>query len=255
MKLKGLAELQQHVPEYRTTRGISIAILYMVVVIFLTTLFFILVDTKFIEWLPDGEIIILALGLLIMSRFFSQKRNFQQKYGELAYRYAFTRFIIPGLGIVIASIAHLGYITGPEIPAIWWRPILAIVGWILVVIGAILWFRSVAVLGVDNLTMLYVYFPGESRMADLSIYQILRHPIYSAALDLGIGLSFIHANWYGLVVALILPIFMIGWVRLVEEKELVERFPDYVEYRKHTPAFWIKPQALVKFYRFLIFGE
>jgi len=255
MKLKGLAELQNHVPELRTTRGISIAILSFAVIILLTTLFFILVDTKFIDWLPDGEIVILALGLLIMSRFFSQKKNYQKKYGELAFRNAFTRFNIPGLGIVFASIAHLGYITGPGIPAIWWRPILVIIGWILVVIGGILWFRSVAAFGVDNLAMLYVYFPDESRRADSSIYQILRHPVYSAALDIGIGLSLIHANWYGLVVALILPIFMMGWVRLVEEKELIERFPDYIEYRKHTPAFWVKPQDLVKFYRFLILGS
>jgi protein-S-isoprenylcysteine O-methyltransferase Ste14 len=123
-----------------------------------------------------------------------------------------------------------------------------------VIVGAALWVRSVATLGVDNLTMLYVYFPQESKMTNSGIYQILRHPIYGAALYVGIGLSMIHANWYGLLVALVLPIFLTGWVRLVEEKELLERFPDYSDYRRRIPAFWPGPQDYAKFFRFLILG-
>jgi protein-S-isoprenylcysteine O-methyltransferase Ste14 len=196
----------------------------------------------------------MALGFLIMSRFYSQKKTYQQKYGELAYRNAFARINIPGLGIVLASIAHLGYVAGPGIPGVWWRPILIAVGWAFVVIGAVLWVRSVAAFGVDNLTMLYVYFPSESKMTDSSIYQILRHPVYGAALYIGIGLSLIHANWYALLVALILPIFLAGWVRLVEEKELLERFPGYADYRKRTRAFWPRVQDSIRFFRFLILG-
>lgn len=255
MKLKGLESLRSHVPEVRTTGGLALVIFSFVVVFFLTTLFFILVDTRFIEWLPDGEIVIMALGFLIMSRFFSQKKVYRQKYGELAYRKAFARFNIPGLAIVFASIAHLGYIFGPGIPAIWWRPILVSVGWVFAAIGVALWLRSVATFGVDNLAMLYVYFPLESRTVNTGIYQILRHPVYAAALYIGIGLSLIHANWYALLVALILPIFLTGWVRLVEEKELLERFPDYSDYRKHLPAFWPRPRDFIGFFRFLVLGR
>ena len=254
MEIKGLEVLRKHVPAIQTTRGLALAILSFVVVFIVTSLFFLLVDIRFIEWLPDGEIVVMALGFLIMSRFYSQKKAFQQNYGELAFRNAFARFNIPGLGIVFASIAHLGFIAGPAIPGVWWRPILIAVGWVFVVIGAALWVRSVAAFGVDNLTMLYVYFPSESRIANSSIYQILRHPVYAAALYIGIGLSFIHANWYALLVALILPIFLTGWVRLVEEKELLERFPDYASYRKRVPAFWPRVQDSIRFFRFLILG-
>jgi protein-S-isoprenylcysteine O-methyltransferase Ste14 len=226
-----------------------------VVVFIATSFFFILVNLRFIEWLPDGEIVIMAIGFLIMSRFFSQKKAYQQKYGDLAYRNAIVNFIIPGLGIVIASIIHLGYIAGPGIPAIWWRAILIDLGWVFAVIGVVLWARAVTSIGADNLAMLYVYFPSEGRMNDSNIYRILRHPIYAAALDIGIGLAMIHANWYALLVALILPIFLTGWVRLVEEKELIERLPDYLTYRKRVPAFWPRPRDLFGFFRFLIFGN
>jgi protein-S-isoprenylcysteine O-methyltransferase Ste14 len=255
MKIKGMDALRRHVPELQTSGGLLCAIMYLVVVFAITSLFFILVNVRFIGWLPDGEIVIMALGFLIMSRFFSQKITYQKKYAELAYRNAFARFNIPGLGIVFASIAYLGYIAGPEIPPLWWRSILVAIGGVLIVIGVALWGRSVATFGVDNLSMLYVYFPSESKLIDASIYRILRHPVYGAALYVGIGLSLIHANWFGLLVALILPIFLTGWVRLVEEKELLERFPDYANYRKQIPAFWPRLRDYGKFFHFLILGS
>jgi protein-S-isoprenylcysteine O-methyltransferase Ste14 len=129
------------------------------------------------------------------------------------------------------------------------------VGWVFLVVGILLWLRSVTTFGVDYLTMLYVYYPSESRINNSTIFRILRHPIYAAALYIGIGLSMVHANWYALLVALILPIFLTGWIRLVEEKELLERFPEYSDYRKHTPAFWPLPRDCITFFRFLILGE
>ncbi len=254
MGLKGLDQLRKHVPELRTQVGLVLVLFSFAVVFAITTLFFILADRRFPEWMPDGEIVVMALGFLILSRFFSQKTIYQQKYGALAYRNAFARFNIPGLGIIFASIAHLGYIVGPEIPDLWWKSILMAFGWVFVVIAVVLWTRAVATFGVDYLAMLYVYFPDESHMVKSSIYEVLRHPIYAAALYLGLGLSLIHASWYALLVALILPVFLTGWIRLVEERELLERFPDYADYRKQVPAFWARPRDLAKFYRFLLLG-
>ena len=254
MKIKGFETLRRHVPELQTRGGLLLAISAIVTVFIATTLFFLLVDNRFSEWMPDGEIVILALGLLIMSRFFSQKKIYLQKYGDLAFRNAFIHFNIPGLGIVFASIAHLGFMFGVEIPDLWWKPILVGIGWVFVLIGVLLWIRTVTTFGVDNLTMLYVYFPSESKMSDSIIYQILRHPIYSAALSIGWGLALVHANWYSLLVALILPVFFFGWVRLIEEKELIERFPDYSDYRKLVPAFFPRLRDCPSFFSFLISG-
>lgn len=100
--------------------------------------------------------------------------------------------------------------------------------------------------------MLYVYFPGKGRRVDNSIYGVLRHPVYAGALRLGLGLAFLNGNIFGL---LILPFGLTTWVRLVEEKELIERFGDgYADYRKATPAFWPHPRNLGEFFRFLIKG-
>ena len=255
MSIKGLDALRRHVPELNQPGGVLWPLIAIGSVILLTTLFFVAADRGFAEWMPDGEIVILALGFLILSRFFSQRKVYRQKYGEMAYRKAFARFSVPGVGIIIASIAHLAYIAGPDIPNLWWESWLVVLGWLLVWIGLTLWMRSVTTLGLDNVAMLYVYYPDETRPIDTGLYGILRHPIYAAALDMGLGLALIHASWYALLVALIMPIFFAGWIRLVEEPELIDRFPGYLEYRKGVPAFWTKPIDLPKFYRYLLNGD
>jgi protein-S-isoprenylcysteine O-methyltransferase Ste14 len=254
VEFKGMDQLQKHVPDLRTQGGEARVGLTFVAIFTLITLFFVWVDRAFAEWMPDGEIVFLALGFLVLSLFFSRKKLYQQRFGELAYRNAFAHYVLPGLAIIFACIAHLAYMAGPVIPAVWWRPILTWAGWVFVIVGVVLWVRSVATFGADYLALLYVYFPEEGRLNNSSIYSILRHPVYAAVLRLAIGLALLSANWYSLLVAALMPLGLTGWIRLVEEKELLERFPDYAEYRKRVPAFWPRPSGLVKFFRFLIAG-
>lgn len=254
MKLNGIEQLRKHLPDLETRNGAIKLILIFLFWFALTIAFFYWVDLVIPEWMPDGEIVLIALGFLVRALFYSRKKIYQQKYGELAYRNAFVRFATPGLGILIASIAHIGYMPGVEIPAVWWRPILVAVGIVFVIIGIALWIRGVLTFGADNVSLLYVYYPNEGKLINSNIYSILRHPIYAAILYGGIGLGLIHTNWYALVVIVLLPLGFTGWARLVEEKDLIERFPDYVNYRKYVPAFWVKPRDLGKFFRFLISG-
>lgn len=79
MEIKGLETLHEHVPEIRTTGGLALAILSIIAVFIVTSLFFILVDIRFIEWLPDGEIVIMALGFLIMSRLLLPEKDLPAK--------------------------------------------------------------------------------------------------------------------------------------------------------------------------------
>jgi protein-S-isoprenylcysteine O-methyltransferase Ste14 len=254
MELKGIHQLRKHLPDLSTSSGgLRLAIIFLFS-LGMTVAFFYWVDLVIPDWMPDGEIILIALAFLILAQFFTRRRAYQQRYGELAYRNAFVRFVVPGLGILFAAIAHLAYMPGPEIPNIWWKPILVAAGYLFVAIGASLWIRSLLTFGADNVALLYVYYPDESRLINTSIYSILRHPIYSAGLNIAIGLAFIHANWYSLVVIVLLPLGFTGWTRLVEEKELITRLPDYVEYRRRVPAFWARLPDLGKFYRFLITG-
>jgi protein-S-isoprenylcysteine O-methyltransferase Ste14 len=247
--------LRAYVPELQQRGGLWRPLLAIAGVFLLTTLYYLAADRYFPEWMPDGEIVVLALGLLILSRFYSQRRVYQRKYGELAYQTAYARFCIPGLGIILASIAHLAYISGPDLPQVWWKPLFIVLGVLLCLIGLALGLRSVTVLGVDRLAMLYVYYPAEDRRVTAFIYGLMRHPIYSATLAIGLGLALIHANWYALLVALLLPIFFLGWVRLAEEPELLERFPEYAEYRRRVPAFTPRAAELWSFTRWLVTGK
>jgi protein-S-isoprenylcysteine O-methyltransferase Ste14 len=164
----------------------------------------------------------LGFGLLLM--FFRVKTQYKTKFGDLAYSKAMSRFGFPALGIFISVVMRMGYIPGPVIPHLWGYPVLPVLGGLLVAAGLLLFVRSVQALGVDSLTMLYVYFPGEGRLADSKIYAIMRHPIYGAVQTVGLGLAALNGTWFALTLALIFMPGMWAWVHFCEEKELLERF-------------------------------
>jgi protein-S-isoprenylcysteine O-methyltransferase Ste14 len=115
---------------------------------------------------------------------------------------------------------------------------------------------GVLTLGVDNLTMLYVYHPERSRIVDQAIYRILRHPVYAAALRVAIGLAFVNGAWFAVTCAFLFWLGLWGWVRLMEEKELVARLGQpYEDYRRRVPAFWPRLRDLAGYFRFLFTGR
>jgi protein-S-isoprenylcysteine O-methyltransferase Ste14 len=191
-----------------------------------------------------------------LSLFFSRKQAYKEKYKQLAYRNAFAHYGMPGLALIMAAIAHAGYMNGPLIPQGWWTIIFFVLGWCMLCIGSILWIRSVLTFGVDNLSLLYVYYPEEGRIIDSGIYAVLRHPIYAGVLQVGIGLALLNGNANAITFAILLPLGFTGWVRLVEEKELINRFgQSYLDYREHIPAFWPRLRDTGKFFIFLFTGK
>jgi protein-S-isoprenylcysteine O-methyltransferase Ste14 len=184
------------------------------------------------------------------------KKVYQQKYGELAYRNAFVRFVLPGLATIFADIAHAGYMDGPLIPRGGWVSVFYGLGWLMLAVGAALWMRAVFTFGADNLALLYVYYPQEGRIVNSSIYKILRHPVYAGVLRVGIGLALLNGNAFSITFALLMPLGLTGWIRLVEERELIERFGQgYLDYRKSTPAFWPKARDLGRFFIYIFKGD
>jgi protein-S-isoprenylcysteine O-methyltransferase Ste14 len=253
MFIHGLEPLAEHFPDLQSRSG-ALALAGRALAFFvLTSLFFIVTDVLIPDWQPDGQIIVMALGYLILARFFTRRDVFRQLYGELAYREAFVRFALPGLAIVFASVAHCAYLPGLAVPELWWKSFLRLAGLYLVIVGIGLWLRAILTFGLDNLTMLYVYYPEKSRLVDSSIYGVLRHPVYAGALRVILGLCLLNGTWQALIFALIAPLGLTGWVRLVEEKELLARFPDYREYRARVPAFWT--WRVRAFWRFLLTGK
>ncbi len=254
MNFKGMDMLSKHVPELNSTGGRARIALYAIGLFALVTAYFIVTD-NIPYWSIDSQIIIVALGFLIFSLFFSRKQKYKERYQELAYRKAFAHYAMPGLALIFAAIAHAGYMNGPFIPPGWWTVVFFITGWFMVCIGAILWVRSVFTFGADNLALLYVYHPEEGQIINSSIYGILRHPIYAGALRVGIGLALLNGNANAIAFAILLPLGFTSWIRLVEEKELIERFgQSYLDYRKNVPAFWPHMRDLGMFYKYLLTG-
>jgi protein-S-isoprenylcysteine O-methyltransferase Ste14 len=254
--MRGVDKIQKHLPGYNTNTG-RLRVFGVPVILFLfVTILFITEDRTWPVWLLDGEVVIGTLGFVLMYMFFRVRADFKEKYGPLAYSEAATRCLFPGLALIFAVIARIGYIPGPPIPHFWWYPALDVLGWLLIITGGLLWVRSVQVFGVDNLTMLYVYHPEEGRIVHHAIYDILRHPIYGAAQRVAIGLAFLNGTWFALTLSLILALGLWGWVRLVEEKELIERFgSDYAGYRQGVPAFWPRFRDLRGFVEFMVTGK
>lgn len=253
MQIKGIENLARHVPELNSTSGRTKLAFKSFGIFALTTLYFILTD-NIPTWTLDSQIVVISLGYLILSRFFTQKKLYIEKYKELAFAKAFERFAIPGLSIVFAAVLHITYMNGPKFTQPLVVTVLTWLGWICLFIGIPLFIRAVSVFGIDNVTMLYVYFRS-GEMVNSSIYGIIRHPVYGAVLRICIGLACLNRGIYPLTFVFILPLLVYGWLRLVEEKELIERFPDYSKYRNNVPAFFPYPNRIIPFFKFLITGK
>lgn len=255
MKFIGMDILSKHVPELNSTGGRARIALYALGLLALVTAYFIVTD-HIPTWSIDSQIIIISLGFLVLSLFFSRKQVYKEKYKELAYRNAYAHYAMPGLALIIGAIGHSSYMNGPAIPQGWWTMFFFGLGWFMVCIGALLAIRSIFVFGADNLALLYVYHPEEGRIMDTGIYGILRHPICASALRLFVGLAFLNSNANSILFTPFVPLALIGWIHLVEEKELIERFgQSYLDYRKRVPAFWPKFRDLGKYYYFLLTGK
>ena len=255
MSIKGMEQLRNHIPDLNTGAGRLRVGLYALGWFLLFTLYFVISD-NIPTWSIDSEIIIVALGFLVMSFFFSRKQAYQEKYKELAYRNACAHFGIPGLAIIMAAVAHTGYMNGPFVPHGWWTMVFIALGWLALITGAALWIRGICALGMDNLALLYVYFPQEGNIVDSNIYSVLRHPVYAGVLRVIIGLALLNGNANSIAFILFAPLGLTGWVRLVEEKELIERFgSSYLDYRRRVPALWPRLQDLGKFFGFLSRGK
>jgi protein-S-isoprenylcysteine O-methyltransferase Ste14 len=256
MTIKGMDQLRKHVPDLNTPLGVLRLILLPVILLFLVTVFFNYIKITLPVWQLGVEILLGGLGFGLLYLFFRSRQDFRNRFGPLAYNRAARRYGLSGVTIISIMIAHIHDIPGPKIPYIGGYIVLPALGWVLIGMGVLLGLRTVHIFGVDNLTMLYVYFPEESRLVNHKIYNVLRHPAYAALQLIAFGLGLLDGSWVAILSALIFILFLWGWVRLVEEKELIKRFgPSYLEYRKRVPAFWPRLTGLSGFFGFLFLGK
>lgn len=132
------------------------------------------------------------------------------------------------------------------IPRIIFSILFLILAWITII-------RTIFVFGMDNASMLYLYYPEESKLVDHKIYSIVRHPLYVGVLILSVSAMISNFSIYSIGIFLIFLICFNYHIFGVEEKELIQRFGDgFREYRKKTPALIIKPKNWGRYFKFLI---
>lgn len=250
-----LEKLAAHIPELRQGRGWLIACLALAA-FGVATGVLLIVDHFLPVWTGAGQVGLIVLGFVWTAQFFWRKQEYLDRWGDLAYRNAFGRHVLLGLPMIFAAIAHNAYLPGRRIALGWIGLLVCILSVYLLLTGLILWMRSALTFGMDNLAMLYVYYPEEGRLVDSTIYGLIRHPVYSAVVRVGMALGLLRGTGFSIAFGLFMPLGLTLWVRLVEEPELIARFGEgYLNYRRRVPAFWPTPANVGMFWRFLIRGQ
>jgi protein-S-isoprenylcysteine O-methyltransferase Ste14 len=132
-----------------------------------------------------------------------------------------------GEGWVAAQLVLFGLIV-----ASWFfGPGVSVLGLIPAGLGVVLGAWAVRAMG-PSLTAMPVP-KDDARLVQEGPYRYLRHPIYVAGTLFFGGLSLVFSV-YGLVLTAVLALFWFAKARK-EERHLLERFPEYADYRRRTP--------------------
>ena len=103
------------------------------------------------------------------------------------------------------------------------------------------------------MTVIYLYFPEESKIQNHKIYSVLRHPTYTGALLVGLGGMFSTLTLYSVIFFIVYLVAFYIHIHFVEEKELIARFgPSYQGYMNKVPTFFVNPDKLGAFLGFLL---
>jgi len=251
----GADNVLRHVPEWRSPARRIVTVVLAVVTFALATAAMVAVDSLWPERVMLGQIGVLLVGFAWAGQFFWRRKEYRARWGEHSYRNAFVCHIAPGLPLIFAAIAHTAYLPGERVVTGWATPIVSMLGLYFILTGLVVWARGGQAIGADHSLMLYVYFPEESRIVNSAIYSIVRHPMYSGAVRVGLALGLWRGTWLSILFGLFMPIGLTIWLKFVEEPELIERFGDgYRDYRRNVPAFWPRLKDAGRFWKFLITG-
>ena len=221
-----------------------------------------------------GYLLVGVSGFLLVYQFWARRDSLKARYGALSYQRIFP-VGFAGITLVMSLAVHpfirywhlspsfwassplhflvvpLEAYAGAAAPAVFWVRMAAAA--LLTIAGLVICIRSLQTFGVDYMTLVYLYFPEESRIQDHSIYSILRHPAYAGILTLARGGMCFTFTPYTI---LFLLVFLAGFyihIRCVEEKELIARFgQSYRDYIKRVPAFFVRPGQVGALLRFLV---
>jgi len=251
---KGFDVLEAKVPEFGTTAGRLRALLTVISSVTVGSVFFGWADRLFLGAAVLSQIIVLGVAWGLTVQIFLQRKWLRAQFGDDAYRRAIWRFGLPGLPLIFTAVVHVAFVGDVRALPVEWMLVPFIY---LLVTGLLLFSRAVSTFGLDYLALVYVYFPGEGRLVNSEIYSALRHPVYSGVLRIALALGLWRGTWESLVLAVIMPLGLWGWITFIEEPELIERFGEgYRDYRRRVPAFFVwNPCRWGTLWRFLVAGK
>ena len=285
MLIKGVDKWRAKVPAFSGKKVIILPI-FMICMVSLAFLVYVTFDAfpnlfaasgiiaSLLSFFPlFGVIIIEIAGFMLVWQMWLWKDKLKEKYGPISYQQVF----LVGFGGVtwILTVAINQFIPYYSFAPTFWAssplqvlatpietffgnagPLIFYLKDVLVVflsiIGLLMCTRAIQVFGFDYMVVLYLYFPEESKIQENKIYSVLRHPTYAGALLIALGGAFLTFTFLSFATYVLLLIGFYVHIHFVEEKELIQRFGDsYRNYRKKVPAFFINPNNLSIFLRFL----
>jgi protein-S-isoprenylcysteine O-methyltransferase Ste14 len=282
--MKGMEKLREKLPDYPgkkiyhlPLRGIVAALIgyiFLIVLDILPRVFssveVLVVAEPFIPLL--GNLLVAVLGFWLIGTLWSRRESMKEKYGNLAYQ-RMIRIGVVGVFLVPPLVFHAAtsirsLLPGPPANPLtiqWSSSLLPMLGvalevelWlrlivsgIFVIIGVLTVRSAILTFGLDYMTVVYLYFPEESKVVDHEIYSVLRHPAYFGGVLLSLAALTFRFSIYSIILSLIAcAVFWLQAKR--EERELVDRFGDsYREYMKRVPALHVRPRDIATYARFL----
>jgi protein-S-isoprenylcysteine O-methyltransferase Ste14 len=221
-----------------------------------------------------GELIICLVGLILVYQMWFWMDKLKAKYGPLSYQHIFIAGFT-GVASILSLSINL-FVHYWSFSPIFWQnssiqfltipldqyffTIGALIFYLKIffsfffsVLGVAMIFRSLKTFGFDYMTVIYLYFPEESKIQNHKIYSVLRHPTYTGALLIGLGGMFFTLTIYSIIFFLIYFLTFYIHIHFVEEKELITRFgSSYQEYIKKVPAFFVSPKKFKILLKFLL---
>jgi protein-S-isoprenylcysteine O-methyltransferase Ste14 len=280
--MKGLENLKERLPDYQGRRIIKFIVI--VIIVFLISIVFQLImdslprifrESNILQILEPitpifGSLIVLIIGFSLVYSFWRMRDKYVEENRTLAYQKAF-KFVVTGIPMVISIVIHSFFPTDLIVPcqnsqSISWflaipitniffsysvifLSIRLVIFLIFLGLGLTVINKTLKIFGIDYMGLIYVYYPEDSKLQNHEIYSILRHPTYHTLMLFCIGSLFFRFSIYSIIYFLIFLIGINIHIKLVEERELIQRFgKDYIRYKKSVPALFVRLKDLKKYF-------
>lgn len=184
--------------------------------------------------------------------FWRQRAAYLERYGTLAYRHLFFRFLLPGAAAGAGAALYFPLLVAGHrlLPGVVAYGLAAY----LLVTSALIEARGKQIFwDIEWRSFVYNVFPERGLVVTAGIFGWLRHPLYSAAIRFTFALALLRNNWSAALCAAIASL-AIRCLGTVEERDLMRRDDRYTSYQRRVPAFFVGRHPR-RFWQFLLTGD